>query len=143
MKKVTLVFLFISLFSLTTFSQEVAQIERASLDYIEGFYEGDTMKIRRSLHPDLSKYGYSVDKNTGKYKGHAMTHERAMDFSLDVLKDSRWAAPEDAVKKIEILDVQNQIASVKLTVYWGIDYLLLAKYDGKWMITKVLWQASD
>jgi hypothetical protein len=36
--------------------------------------------------------------------------------------------------------VLDQTASAKLTASWGIDYLLLAKYDGRWMITHVLWQ---
>jgi hypothetical protein len=34
----------------------------------------------------------------------------------------------------------DQTASAKLTAQWGIDYLLLARYDGRWMITHVLWQ---
>ena len=29
--------------------------------------------------------------------------------------------------------------SAKLTAWWGTDYVLLAKYDGRWMITHVLW----
>lgn len=36
---------------------------------------------------------------------------------------------------------QNQTASAKLTAWWGTDYLLLAKYDGRWMIRQVLWQS--
>lgn len=126
-----------------SYSQDKAKIERAALDYIEGFYEGDTTKIKRSIHPDLSKYGYGRDKKTKAYKGHAMTYDRAVDYARDVLKDPRWAAPKDAVKKIEILDAQDKIACVKVTVYWGIDYLLLTRYDDKWMITKVLWQKVD
>ncbi|MDY8135513.1 nuclear transport factor 2 family protein [Aquimarina sp. 2201CG5-10] len=124
-------------------AQENAEIERAALDYIEGFYEGDTTKIKRSIHPDLSKYGYSRDNKTKKYKGHPMSYDRAIAFAREVSDNSKWAAPKDAVKKIEILDAQDKIASVKLTLYWGIDYVLMAKIDNKWMITKVLWQAVD
>ena len=39
-----------------------------------------------------------------------------------------------------IFDVQDQTASAKLTAWWGTDYLLLARYDGRWMIREVLWQ---
>jgi hypothetical protein len=42
---------------------------------------------------------------------------------------------------VEVYDVQNQTASAKLTAFWGTDYLLLGKYDGKWMISSVLWQS--
>ena len=30
-------------------------IERAGLDDIEGWYDGDAERMRRSLHPDLAK----------------------------------------------------------------------------------------
>lgn len=127
-----------------SFAQNNAGIERAALDYIEGFYEGDTTKIKRSIHPDLSKFGYGRDKKTKKYKkGNSMSYDRAIDFAREVANNPKWAAPKDAVKKIEILDVQDKIACVKLTLYWGIDYLLMAKNDNKWMITKVLWQSVD
>ena len=143
MKKLASIMLLLLAFNVHSYSQDSSQVRRAALDYIEGFYEGDTMKIIRSIHPDLSKYGYSIDRKTKAYKGHPMSYEKAVDFARDVLMDPQWAAPKDAIKKIEILDIQDQIANVKLTVYWGIDYLLLAKHDGKWMITKVMWQALD
>ncbi len=122
-------------------SQDRANIERAALDYIEGFYEGDITKIERSIHPELSKLGFG-SKSKGS-KEHKMSYERALDYARDVANDPKWKAPKDAAKKVEILDVQDKIACVKLTLYWGIDYLLLAKYDDRWMITKVLWQAVD
>ena len=32
-------------------------------------------------------------------------------------------------------------AAAKVTAYWGTDYLLLGNFDGRWMITSVLWQS--
>jgi hypothetical protein len=32
-------------------------------------------------------------------------------------------------------------ASAKLVAAWGVDYLRLAKYDGRWMIVNVLWRS--
>ena len=143
MKKIVLLPLLLLCFHLISFAQDDSGIRRAALDYIEGFYEGDTAKIIRSLDPELSKYGYSIDKKTKKYKGHPMSYERAVDFAREVQTNPEWAAPKDALKKIEILDAQDKIANVKLTVYWGIDYLLMAKQGEKWVITKVLWQSLD
>jgi len=143
MKKIVLIILIVFCFNMYSYGQDSTKIKRAALDYIEGFYEGDTMKIKRSIHPDLSKYGYEIDNKTKKYKGHPMSYEGAIDFTLDILNNPQWGAPKNAVKKVEILDVQDKIANVKLTVYWGIDYLLLVKYDDRWMITKVIWQAFD
>ncbi len=50
-------------------------------------------------------------------------------------------APPGAPKDVAVFDVQDQTASAKLTAWWGTDYLLLARYGGRWMITQVLWQS--
>jgi hypothetical protein len=49
--------------------------------------------------------------------------------------------PDTAPKEIRILDLVDQTASAKLVAQWGVDYLHLAKYDGRWMIVSVLWQS--
>jgi hypothetical protein len=57
------------------------------------------------------------------------------------VKARRSFAPATAPKDIIVFDVLDQTASAKLTAYWGVDYLLLAKRDGRWMVTHVLWQS--
>jgi hypothetical protein len=57
------------------------------------------------------------------------------------VKAGRSKTPAGAPKVIELYDVQDQTASAKLTAWWGIDYLLLAKQSGRWRITHVLWQS--
>jgi len=141
MKKVILISLIICCVAIDSYGKDREAINRAALDYIEGFYEGDTTKIKRSIHPSLSKLGYGR-KSKGS-KEHIMSYEKAIAFAADVASNPKWAAPKDAVKQIEILDAQDKIACVKLTLYWGVDYLLMAKNDGKWMINKVLWQSLD
>ena len=54
-------------------------VRRAVLDYVEGFYEGDTVKLGRALRPDLSKYGFWRD-STGKYKGERMSFAEAIAY---------------------------------------------------------------
>ena len=59
---------------------------------------------------------------------------------------ARWNASgdqilDDAPRKIELMDAMNQTACVKLTAVWGIDYMHLAKVDGKCQILHVLWQS--
>ncbi len=61
------------------------------------------------------------------------------DYTKGVMEKKRFAKA-DAPKNIVILDQEEQVACAKLTAWWGIDYLLLAKHDGKWMIEQVLWQ---
>jgi len=119
---------------------DVEAVRRAALDYIEGFYEGDSTKHVRSIRPEFYKYGFYFNPNTGKYNGSQMTWPQALAFSRRV-RDNNRPAPADSPKEVKILEVSDQTAAVKITAYWGIDYMLLAKYDGKWMISHVLWQS--
>lgn len=140
MKKI-LIALFACLLVKFAPAQEAKQkIERACLDYIEGFYEGDTSKLARSLKPSLYKFGYWKNDKTGNYDpdGH-MTYRQAIDYAKRVM-DKKNFAKADAPKKVEVLDIMNTVAAAKVTAWWGIDYILLSKQDGQWVIEQVLWE---
>ncbi len=142
MKKIYL-FIAYFLFSLTLTAQtanadEIA-VERALLDYIEGFYEGDTTKIIRGVLPEANKYGYWKDKETGVYSGEPMSFKKMKAYAKNVKAKGKFGKP-DAPKKVEIYEVQDQTASGKVTAWWGTDYILLGKHDGAWKIVHVLWQ---
>ena len=47
---------------------------------------------------------------------------------------------EPAPEEVLVLDVLDQTAVAKVTAWWGTDYLLMARFEGRWMITQVLWQ---
>ena len=134
----SLLTVFLLLFATASFAQTDG-IRAAVLDYVEGFYEGDTVKLKRSVASNLYKYGYWRDAKTSKYGGEQMTFREAVDYTKGVMTRKRFAK-SDAPKNIVILDAEEQVAAAKLTAWWGIDYLLLAKHDGKWMIEQVLWQ---
>jgi len=108
-------------------------------DYVEGLYQVKPDRIKNSVHPELTKKGYWKGKDKTDY-----AYDGIMTFDQLVKLAETWNAkgwlPKDAVKKIDIFDVQDQTASAKLTAHWGTDYFQLAKYDGKWMIVNILWQ---
>jgi len=116
------------------------QVRRAVLDYVEGFYEGDTAKLVRSVRPDVYKYGFWRGRDSTAYHGEQMQWRAFHDYANRVRTSNR-PTPPTAPKEITVYDVQNQTASAKLTAWWGTDYLLLGKYDGRWMISSVLWQS--
>ena len=115
------------------------QVRRAVLDYVEGFYEGDSAKLVRSIRPEVFKYGFWIPRDSTKYQGEQMKWPEFSAYANRVKANKRFA-PASAPKEVTIFEVLDQTASAKLTAYWGVDYLLLAKYDGKWMISHVLWQ---
>ncbi len=125
-------------FPLQASAQDVAGVEHAALSYLEGFYEGDQDKIRRSVHPDVVKFGFFPAEGGG-YAGEPMSFQAMLDFAADVRARGNHP-PADAPKSVEILEVLDQTAAAKVTAWWGSDYLHLARYDGEWKIVHVLWQ---
>ena len=124
----------------TATSAEREAVKRAVLDYVEGFYEGDSAKLARSIRPEVYKYGFWRARDSTRYVGEQMTWPEFFSYARSVKQNNRQAPPT-APKQIELYDVQNQSASAKLTASWGTDYLLLGRYDGKWMISSVMWQS--
>ena len=139
MKK--LIFLLLAFIAANYLSaQKKEKVERACMNYIEGFYEGDSVKLITSLKPSLHKIGYWKNKNTGVYDFDGqMTYREALDYAKNVLTKKNFAK-SDSPKKVEVLDIGNTIASAKVTAWWGIDYVLLSKQADKWVIEQVLWE---
>ena len=117
-----------------------AAVTAAALDYLEGFYEGDTARLVRSVRPEVAKYGFDWVKDKSHYEGERMSWEEILGYARRFKANNR-TTPATAPKKVELLDVLDQTAAAKVTAWWGTDYLLLAKYDGRWMISHVLWQS--
>ena len=114
-------------------------VERAVLDYVEGIYEVKPELIERGVHPRLAKIGYA--RRAGEtYVESEMSYEQLVRLAGAYNAEGR--IPADAPKTIQVLDVLDQTASAKLTAFWGIDYMHLAKFDGQWKIIQVLWQTS-
>jgi hypothetical protein len=116
-------------------------VRRAVLDYVEGFYEGDAAKLVRAIRPEVFKYGFWRPRDATAYAGERMSWDEILDYARK-MKASGHTTPATAPKVVELFDVQDQTASAKLTAFWGTDYLLLGKYDGRWMIANVMWQSK-
>ena len=119
--------------------RDTAGVRAAALDYLEGFYLGDSTRFIRSIRPEVFKYGFSRDAS-GAYRGMQMRWPEFHQFAGRV-KAGAVKTPANAPKQIEVLDIADQTAAVKVTAWWGIDYLLMAKTDGRWMIHHVMWQS--
>ena len=123
----------------TPASADRAAVQQAALDYVEGLYLADTSRIERSVHPQLTKRGFWRDSPAQPWGPQStMTFEQLMALTRT------WNAKKDrdtSIKRVDVYDVADQTASAKVTAMWGIDHLHLAKYDGRWKIINILWQA--
>ncbi len=116
---------------------DAQSIERAVLDYAEAFYETKPELIERSVHPDLTKFGYAIWEGQTDYQASTMTR----DDLVKLANDLKGYFKPDAPKEVVLLDRLDKTAAAKLTAEWGVDYLHLAKIDGRWQIVQVLWQS--
>ena len=93
--------------------QDRAGVERAALDYLEGFYEGDAAKIRSGVHPDVVKFGFFPSQSGDGYASEPMSFDQMIEFANGVQERGNFA-PEDAPKEVILLEVTDQIAAVKV-----------------------------
>lgn len=121
-------------------AEDSAGVRAAVLDYVEAIYRADTARIVRSVRPELAKRGYFIPRGQAAYASEPMTYAELINVARTFNARGRLNA-DTAPKEVTILDLLDQTASVKLVASWGIDYMHLARYDGRWMIVNVLWQS--
>jgi hypothetical protein len=141
MRKLCLV-LIISLLGLTSLAHaqstaDAALIKQAALDYIEGWYEGNSERMERALHPELAKRIVRTNKEGASNLGQM----GALALILGTRNGGGKSTPkEKQLKDVTILDVFENAASVKVVASDWIDYLHMAKWNGRWVIVNVLWE---
>ena len=112
-------------------------IMQTALDYVEGWYEGNPERMERALHPDLAKRVVFTDEK-GRSRLDQMS---AMGLVQGVKRGGGKDTPKEKQQKdITILDVFGNAASVKAVMSGWIDYMHVAKVNGRWVIVNVLWE---
>ena len=112
-------------------------ITQTALDYVEGWYEGNPDRMERALHPDLAKRVVFTD-DKGRSRLEQMS---AMGLVQGVKRGGGKDTPKEKQQKdITILDVFENAASVKAVMSGWIDYMHMAKVNGRWVIVNVLWE---
>jgi hypothetical protein len=113
-------------------------VRQAALDYVEGIYNVQPERIERSVHPNVVKRGFYKKDAATPYAEMPMTYEQLVKLAASWNKDGKR---DISIKEVVVLDVLDQTAVAKVRASWGIDYMMLGKYDGKWKITQILWQS--
>jgi Putative lumazine-binding len=117
---------------------DAAAIKQTALDYIEGWYEGNAERMERALHPELAKRIVQTDAASGRSR---LGQMGAMTLVQSTRNGGGKNTPkENQQKDVTILDVFENAASVKVVAGEWIDYLHMAKSNGRWVIVNVLWE---
>lgn len=114
-----------------------AAIRAAAIDYVEGWYTGDAERMEGCLHPELAKRILKTDAQ-GRSQLDSMGAMRLVQYTRAGY-GTRTPA-EKRIGRITILDVFQNVASVRAEMAGWIDYMHLGKADGRWVIVNVLWE---
>jgi hypothetical protein len=107
-------------------------IEATVLDYFEGWYDGDTVRMDRALHRDL------VKRRAGDELG--VTSKERM---LELTAAGEGAADRgDGRIEIALADVYGDIASAIVHTGTYHEYVQLVRTTAGWRIANALWQPS-
>ncbi len=110
------------------------EVRQTLNDYMDGIYKNEPRLIERSVRADLFKRGFTWS-DEGYYCEESMSYQGLLAF-VTSFRDH----PENPRKDITVFEVNDQTASSKVETWWGVDYMLLARKDGKWQVVEVLWQ---
>lgn len=120
-----------------TNSAEV-KIKAKAMDYIEGWFQGNTERMKSCLHPDLAKRQIYQVAKTGRSNLGLHTATTLVEGTR-LGRGKKYPADKRNIKII-ILDTGKNIATVKVSCVLTTEYLHLVKYNGKWLILNVLFE---
>jgi len=119
-------------------ANEEAAIRATALDYVEGWYTADAARMERALHPELAK---RIVTTNPQNKRSSLGQQSAMTLVQNTRNGGgKDTPPEQMQKDVVILDIFQNAASVRATMSGWIDYMHMAKWNGRWVIVNVLWE---
>lgn len=150
MKKTTFSMIYVIVLTTVISSSLIAQTQRDSiliketaLNYIEGLYTNNDVRMEKALHPELAKRVIRKDEN-GNYRLSNMGYSELI--YLSKVYKAKFKNPDEELKTdIIIFDISNDIATIKVTQnkYKFFDYIHLGKIDSEWKIINLLWARTE
>ena len=122
--------------------EDSLEIKRKSIGYIKSLQNLNPLLMDSVLDSIFTKVtiGYNPLKRSEIIK--ETTREQMIEFATNWNRSGQ-KFPLKPVENVTILDVYNQIATVKLVSDNWVEYLQLIKTNGKWSITNMIWQYKD
>ncbi len=120
---------------------DMEAIKATALNYFEGWYSADTVRMAKALSPELRKTGIVFDKENNELRRVEANYSQMIAWTAsakNILKDN-----PDLDIQVEILDIGKQIATVKVISPDFFDYVHMGKMNGKWKIYNVLWEYNN
>ncbi len=123
--------------SIESSTEQETAIAQTALDYFEGWFEGDAVRMEHALHPDLAKRSLADD----------LTHVEHLTapVMIDATAQGRGKTRDVPDRRIEVdvHDVYGAIANVTVRSAVYREYLQLARTRDGWKIVNALWQWTE
>jgi hypothetical protein len=119
-------------------NDESPAIRATALDYVEGWLTADAARMERALHPELAKRIVNTNPQNGRS---SLGQQSAMTLVQNTRNGGGKNTPSEQMRKdVVILDIYQNAASVRATMSGWVDYMHMAKWNGRWVIVNVLWE---
>jgi hypothetical protein len=105
-------------------------------DYWEGWFDGDTERMRRALHPALTKTGVEAGTSDRLLSG-PMTAEDMIGWTRD--GEGVATRPADFAYEITVDDCYHRIAAVTVSSAIYREYLHVVRTPDGWKIVNALY----
>jgi alkyl sulfatase BDS1-like metallo-beta-lactamase superfamily hydrolase len=118
-------------------SDEHALVDAVVRDYIEGWYTADSERMARALHPDMVKR--YVDALPG---GREVVHSVTRDLMIEMTRGGGGSKTRVERRNIavDVFEVSGDIAAARASSSEYLEYLSLARCNGRWTIVNILWR---
>jgi hypothetical protein len=121
----------------TEVPDERAQVAAVARDYLESWYAADFDRMGQALHPDMVKR-YVNALPTGRQVVHSLTRDLMIEMTR--AGGGSKVPPESRKIVVDVLDVSGDIAVARASSAEYLEYLSMAKCNGRWAIINILWR---
>jgi hypothetical protein len=117
-------------------SNEKSAVTAVAQNYMDAYYTAASARMQKTLHPDFHK------RTLKTVNGHTEIGEDTVESMVEGVRlgTGKEIPVADRVKKIEVLDVYRDAASVKVVTGRWVDYMHLSKSNGEWRVLDVVLQ---
>ena len=97
--------------------------------------------MSKVLHPELVKRTIRNYENTGNDVVNNLSYNTMMQYTIAGY--GKHTPKDKQNDKIELLDICENIASIRVESTDYVEYLQMVKYNGEWKALNVLWEMKD
>jgi Putative lumazine-binding len=117
--------------------EDIAAVRAAVVDYFEGWFEGDPVRMARALHSGLAKHSLGQDATRSE-----VLEVTTRDEMVEVTEQGGGRLRDSPERRIgiDIAGLSGDIASVVVDSDVFVEYVLLVRTGDGWRITSTLWQ---